>query len=690
MLRWPWLVATFLLLMVMSVQAQTVLTADQLQNGQAVDLDKLGWKYSPNDDPRFADPQFDDSAWATLKDSTKPHESDSGWHGMGWFRLHLRVPAELSAISLNLELWHLGASEIYLGGIRRRQFGIVGKTLAEEHAYNPNAEPLGLVFQGATEHVIAVRYSNQQTANPNSFLTRWLEGMAPFLGSNFNIGGTGLRSRVSHLGARTNQGYYPTFNSFTYLVFQGAVFLSFGILHLLLFAFFSRQRSNLFSGLFLSGIALMALLLAILIKWHYGLTGFYAYWNLFSAVAVFQGVAWLTFLYTAFKPKFSGLVWLFLASASLLTIGSLLGWANFLESGGGIYILVISIEALRIAFGAIRQKRNGARIVGSAIFLWLVNNLQASLYPIFRFPESWLVVLDVISFYGLIFALTIYLAREYARTNETLEEQLVQVKQLSIEALEHEKVKAENDRRAKELEEARQLQLSMLPRKLPQLPHLDIAAYMRTATEVGGDYYDFHLGEDGTLTIAVGDATGHGLKASALVSSVKSLFVSLAYHPDIPHIFHRISTVLKEMKLRGLFMAMTMVKVNGHQLSVSIAGMPSVLIYRAASKTVEEIAIRALPLGGMTKYQYQQQELMMAAEDVIVLLSDGLPERFNADGEMLDYARIHQTLPAIAHHTSEQIINELVRLGDEWGAGRAQEDDMTFVVLRVRGEQARQ
>ncbi|MEJ7700687.1 MAG: hypothetical protein WKF71_13720 [Pyrinomonadaceae bacterium] len=72
---------------------------------------------------------------------------------------------------------------------------------------------------------------------------------------------------------------------------------------------------------------------------------------------------------------------------------------------------------------------------------------------------------------------------------------------------------AENERRAKELEEARQLQLSMLPKKLPQIPNLEIAAYMKPATEVGGDYYDFHVGADGTLTVAVGDATGHGLKA---------------------------------------------------------------------------------------------------------------------------------------------------------------------------------
>ena len=79
----------------------------------------------------------------------------------------------------------------------------------------------------------------------------------------------------------------------------------------------------------------------------------------------------------------------------------------------------------------------------------------------------------------------------------------------------------ENERKTKELEEARQLQLSMLPKTLPQLPHLDIAAYMKTATEVGGDYYDFNVAIDGTLTVVLGDATGHGMRAGTMVTSAK-------------------------------------------------------------------------------------------------------------------------------------------------------------------------
>ncbi|MCB0751006.1 MAG: hypothetical protein KDC52_05995, partial [Ignavibacteriae bacterium] len=87
-------------------------------------------------------------------------------------------------------------------------------------------------------------------------------------------------------------------------------------------------------------------------------------------------------------------------------------------------------------------------------------------------------------------------------------------------------IQAENDRKTEELEEARQLQLSMLPKELPKLENLEIAVYMKTATEVGGDYYDFALSDDGTLNVGVGDATGHGMQAGTIVTLLKGLFTS--------------------------------------------------------------------------------------------------------------------------------------------------------------------
>src|SRR5262249_2347773 len=160
---------------------------------------------------------------------------------------------------------------------------------------------------------------------------------------------------------------------------------------------------------------------------------------------------------------------------------------------------------------------------------------------------------------------------------------------------------------------------SMLPKDVPQLPHLEIAAYMKPATEVGGDYYDFHLAADGTLTIAVGDATGHGLKAGTVVTAMKSLFRTYAEEPDAAEVLKQASRVLKEMNLRPLFMALTMTKVQGYRLTVAGAGMPPMLLFRSAAREVEEVPLKGMPLGSVRDYPYRQQELSLAPGDAVVL-----------------------------------------------------------------------
>jgi phosphoserine phosphatase RsbU/P len=246
-------------------------------------------------------------------------------------------------------------------------------------------------------------------------------------------------------------------------------------------------------------------------------------------------------------------------------------------------------------------------------------------------------------------------------------------------------LEAENEQRAKELEEARQLQLSMLPKRVPQLPGLEIAAYMKTASEVGGDYYDFHLGADGTLTIAVGDATGHGLKAGTVVTAMKSLFRTYADEPDAAEVLRLSSRVLKEMNLRAMFMALAVAKVRGGNFVVAGAGMPPLLVYRAAARAVESVPLSGAPLGSMKSYAYRQRELALAPGDVALFLSDGFTERFNEAGDLLGDEAAGRALAAVAHLAPQEIINHLTRVGDEWAGARPQDDDVTFVAVKVTG-----
>lgn len=245
-------------------------------------------------------------------------------------------------------------------------------------------------------------------------------------------------------------------------------------------------------------------------------------------------------------------------------------------------------------------------------------------------------------------------------------------------------VQAENDRKSKELEEARQLQLSMLPKKLPELPNLDIAVYMKTATEVGGDYYDFHVGMDGTLTVVVGDATGHGMKAGTMVTAAKSLFSTHAANPDILFTFSEISRCIKHMDMHLLTMCMTVMKIKQNKMIMSTAGMPPTLIFRNQTKQLEEIALKGMPLGAVESFPYAIEETELNSGDTLLLLSDGFPELFNSDREMYGYERVQNDFHKVADKSPEQIIERLKMNAIEWTGNSDPDDDITFVVIKVK------
>jgi serine phosphatase RsbU (regulator of sigma subunit) len=186
------------------------------------------------------------------------------------------------------------------------------------------------------------------------------------------------------------------------------------------------------------------------------------------------------------------------------------------------------------------------------------------------------------------------------------------------------------------------------------------------------------------LTAVIGDATGHGLKAGSLVTATKSLFNAFAEEKNIGQIFGKTSRALKKMNLRGLFMAMTMLKIRDNKLTMSIAGMPPMLIHRAESGEIEEVAIRAMPLGSISNFAYQERELSLSPGDVLVLMSDGFPEMFNAAGEMLADDEAKKVLAENAHLPSQEIINRFVKAGENWAGTRPPDDDVTFVVLKVK------
>ena len=243
-------------------------------------------------------------------------------------------------------------------------------------------------------------------------------------------------------------------------------------------------------------------------------------------------------------------------------------------------------------------------------------------------------------------------------------------------------LRADHARKSEELDTARQAQMLMLTSPIPDHAELDIAAFQQTATEVGGDYYDFHAGESGLLTVAVGDATGHGAKAGIMVTATKSLFMALGHSPNLLWLVRRFTETIKSLNLRGLYMHLTLGRYFGGRLDLVVAGMPPVLVYREARGRVDSVVLKGMPLGSFPEFPYQRCTLALAEGDTVLLMSDGYLELLNPEGEMLEATRVCDAFEEAATGSAESIIADLRQAGEAWSRERPLNDDVTLVVLK--------
>ncbi len=627
----------------------TYLSNERLEriNGSLIGLEN--WKYHSGDESDWSDPDFDDAHWETTTTLLSPDNlPQSGWQGTGWFRIHMVIDSALVNIPLGLSIWQAGISRIYLDGILIYTFG--------EERDDWTGLPKVLTFTGNERHVIAVRYSNM------SFMK--------YHNAGYNAGFQLQLGRLNPMAENTIRRE-KTFLG--YQMFLTALPLAIGLLHLILFAFSPGLRQNLFFALFLFSYAAAVffdyqILLATDVDEQ--LRAF----RIHSAMLPFWALFQLRFVYSLFYKKLPKLFWII--SPAAFCLGALVIYKPQDNFGFfSILYMALYIEISRAIGLALFKKKEGAWIIGMAFLAFFVFGaldtlMDLGIIVILREMENPYAFGSI----GFFIAMSVYLARDFARTNKKIAEQ----------EMEHKLLEAENARQSKELEEARQLQLSMLPKELPQLPDLEIGVFMKTATEVGGDYYDFHVAGNGTLTIAIGDATGHGMKAGTMVASMKSLFGIYDEYADLPHFFNRCGSSIKRMKLGSLYMALLLVKINGHKMTASSAGMPPVLIYRSETGIVEEMVIKGMPLGGPSGLSYQTKETDLNPGNTLLLMSDGFPELFNEKMEMLDYRRVKEYFREVAVKSPDEIIAHLNEAGERWRNGKPQDDDITFVVLKVK------
>lgn len=380
------------------------------------------YAYHAGDDTAWARPEFDDSDWERMKFDEFPFDR---WQGIGWFRYVLEVDSALWNKPLGLSMDYAGAVEFYLDGERLYQFGKVGTSKEDEMPKITSMPELrSVVFRapsevagGKSRCLISIRYSSFFLQSPLA------AGAEP--GFRFKIGGLQQMSAARDNFRRT-VGIHQ-------MLLMG-ILLAFALLHFLLFLFYPPLRPNLYFA------ALAAFLAPTIYFWLQPL--FVAndlmqfVWMArlqFTALTITM-LFFIRLTYSLIFPERPGLFALFCAIGAGLTL-----WGWFRPSIAVRYLNFFYIaafaEVVRTPVMAWMKKRavqfQGSWIILLGMIPFALTGAYWLLIALKVVPEPWTFEEFPTPFYAamiMMISMSVFLARNFARTNRNLETQLINVR----------------------------------------------------------------------------------------------------------------------------------------------------------------------------------------------------------------------------------------------------------------------
>ena len=236
----------------------------------------------------------------------------------------------------------------------------------------------------------------------------------------------------------------------------------------------------------------------------------------------------------------------------------------------------------------------------------------------------------------------------------------------------------------KELEYAKQIQLSALPTNFPEGEDYTIYAQMIAAKEVGGDFYDFYKLNDTTVAFLAADVSGKGIPAAMFMMTAKTIIKDLAESGmSVNEIFTRANEKLCENNESGMFVTawMGILDLTTGRMQFANAGHNPPLLKRASGE-FEYLKTRAgFVLAGMEGVRYRAGELTLSPGDRLFLYTDGVPEATNADNKLYGEDRL---LTFMNQHAAVDAVTLLPALKaniDEFVGEAPQFDDITMLMF---------
>ncbi|WP_228015125.1 PP2C family protein-serine/threonine phosphatase [Synechocystis salina] len=255
-----------------------------------------------------------------------------------------------------------------------------------------------------------------------------------------------------------------------------------------------------------------------------------------------------------------------------------------------------------------------------------------------------------------------------------------------------EKLQDENLRLEAEIDITRQLQQMLMPseKELAAVAGLEIAGFMESATEVGGDYYDV-LQTNGQVRISIGDVTGHDLESSLVMIMAQTALRTLLEHgvTDPVKLLSAMNrTIYENTRRMGSSKNMTLSLLQYEAGLIRLSGQhEEVLIIRSTGET-EQIDTFELgfPLGLEQDISafVTEREISLNSGDLAVLYTDGITEAMNSKREFYGIERLQTVLSLHRHQTPEEIRHQAIADLKHFLGNQPQEDDVTLLILKQK------
>ena len=612
------------------------------------------WKFHVGDDASWAQTDFNDSDWEAVdltpdRSGVAPGwtaRGHAGYSGYAWYRLQVDVAGANRSLALKMPDSFDDAYQVFVNGQRIGEFGKFSEHGVTAYSGLPTAFrlPKGVRDGKVT---IAIRV--------------WMDSATPF--NSPDAGGLRQPPELGYASAISNEvrldwddvGHFVGSGFLEMLILVMALLMS-----LALFWLDREEKSYLWLALVCEATLLsVGILLLVNFTTWIGLTWgliltdviatplrigfwvlFWGYWFRLERINILHRAVWSLVVILAvgtamLRPPLYG------AHVPVSAGAYLHPFLLIVKLGLGVLLFLV-------AYRGFRRNREEGVMAAVAVFLAVIANYERELRLI-HLPTSWAILgfsvqLGSLSTMLSLVIITVMLLRRFIATQRAKEQWKLEIAQ------------------------ARHIQQVLIPNELPQLHDLHIDSVYRPAREVGGDFFQIVPNDkDGTSLIAFGDVTGKGLQAGMLVALIIGAIRAAAEHDNRPQ---RMLEVLNEQLCeRESASATCMILRFLPDGTVELANAGQLPPYLNG---VEMQIEGALPLGILSGMDFPVSTFNLEPGDSLLIMSDGVAEAQNENGELFGFERIEQML------RTQTTTAEIATAAQKFG----QTDDI--LVLRVQ------